>query len=187
MEKTMHPQEQVLQTFTHNGIAVDLVAWSETTWCGTIGYAANNTNEPDVGAIMNGYQELATSNIGQLRREDGWDVCISVNYLSSERPNGVMFGFLASTEPINATCDVYIAPAAQYMRIRISEETAIALGHAPWMGGIPPHGWIGEQLAPQFGYTYGCDTLPVVEYYGFYNPSIGEHEYCYLYVPVQSV
>ena len=28
-------------------------------------------------------------------REDNWDICMSLNYLSCERPSGVMFGFLS--------------------------------------------------------------------------------------------
>ena len=52
-------------------------------------------------------------------------------------------------------------------------------------GGIPPYQWIGEQIAPELGYSYGNDTLPIVEYYGFFKPEEGTHEYCYLYVPIK--
>ncbi len=38
---------------------------------------------------------------------------------------------------------------------------------------------------PKLGYTYGSDTLPIIEYYGFFKPEEGTHEYCYLYVPVK--
>ena len=38
------------------------------------------------------------------------------------------------------------------------DETAKALGHEPWTGGIPPCHWIGEQIAPTLGYTYGSGT-----------------------------
>ena len=45
--------------------------------------------------------------------------------------------------------------------------------------------WIGEQLAPQFGYQYGDDHLPVFEYYGYFKPEKNAHEFRYLYVPVE--
>ena len=39
-----HPQEKIIKTYDHNGITVDLIEWSDTVWCGKIGYADNNTD-----------------------------------------------------------------------------------------------------------------------------------------------
>ena len=47
-----HPQETVIKTYDYNGIGVDLIEWSETIWCGKVGYADNNTDEPNVEKIM---------------------------------------------------------------------------------------------------------------------------------------
>ena len=44
------------------------------------------------------------------------------------------------------------------------DETAGALGHKPWTGGVPPYHWIGEQIASGLGYTYGSAAIPIVEY-----------------------
>ncbi len=178
----LHPQENIIKTYDFNGIAVDFIEWGDTVWCGKIGYADNHTDEPNVEKIMEDFMsvsDLPTS------REDDWDICMSLNYLSCERPSGVMFGFLVSTDVQPASYDLYKVPSAKYLRIRMCNETAGALGHEPWAGGIPPYQWIGEQIAPQLGYTYGNDILPIVEYYGFFKPEVGAHEYCYLYVPVQ--
>ena len=177
-----HPQERIVKTDTYHGIPVDLVEWSDTIWCGKVGYAGNNTDEPDVEKIMGDFMAVsATPN----SREDHWDVCMSLNYLSGERPSGVMFGFLTAAEIQPDSYDIYKVPAARFLRIRMCDETARALGHEPWTGGVPPYHWIGEQIAPELGYTYGSDALPIVEYYGFYQPEAGAHEYCYLYVPVK--
>jgi len=70
------------------------------------------------------------------------------------------------------------------MRIKLCEDIYRALNVAPWTGGIPPYEWIGERIAPLFGYMYGDDALPMVEYYGF---SHGQIAVCYLYVPVRKV
>lgn len=43
-----HPQENIIKTYDYNGIAVDLVEWSDSVWCGKVGYAGNNTDEPNV-------------------------------------------------------------------------------------------------------------------------------------------
>ncbi len=47
-----HPQETVIKTYDYNGIGVDLIEWSETIRCGKVGYADNNTDEPNVEKIM---------------------------------------------------------------------------------------------------------------------------------------
>lgn len=178
----LHPQESIIKTYNYNGMTVDLVLWTDTIWCGKMGYADSNTDEPNVEKIMKDFMFIPTI---PHNREEHWDVCISVNYLSNERPNGVMFGFLVATDIQPDSYDIYKIPSAKYLRIRLCDETASLLGHEPWMGGIPPYHWIGEQIAPKLGYTYGDDTLPIVEYYGFFSPEEGRHEYCYLYVPVR--
>ena len=43
-----HPQENIIKTYNYKGIFVDLVEWSDTIWCGKVGYADNNTDEPNV-------------------------------------------------------------------------------------------------------------------------------------------
>lgn len=176
-----HPQEIIIKTFDHNGISVDIVKWTDTIWCGKIGYAVNNTDEPDVEIIMNSFSDFGCIN----ERENDWDVCMSINYLSSERPNGVMVGFLVQTEQQPDNFNIYKVPAAQYMRIPISDETAKALSQKMWDGGMPPYKWIGEQIAPKSGYKYGDDTLPIFEYYGYYNYDKNEHKFRYLYVPIE--
>jgi len=180
-----HPQETVLQTYSYNGIPVDLVQWTDTVWCGKIGWARDNTDEPDVDKIAAGMMAVMSVPPSGGRAEPEWEICLSANYLSDTRPNGVMFAYLVTEETQPDCFDVYKLPAAQYLRIRMNAETAAALGHEPWPGGIPPYGWIGEEVAPALGYAYGSDMLPVIEYYGNWQPQKNAHEFCYLYVPVQ--
>lgn len=179
----MHPQETILKVFDYRGAPVALAAWRETVWCGKIGYAANQADEPDVEAVM---KEILALDISRARmREPDWEACISVNYLSGERPNGVMFAALVHTAEQPAGFDVYRVPAAQYLRVELSEKTARALGREMWQGGIPPYEWIGEQIAPALGYRYASDTLPIFEYYGCWLPAENRHVYSHLYVPVE--
>ena len=180
---TEHPQETIMETWNYKGIKVDFAEWKETIWCGKIGYAAYNKEEPDVEKILSGFFAANAAEPAADRCEEDWDVCMSLNYLSGERPRGVMFGFLAGTENQPAGYDVLKLPPAFYLRLRICGETSAALGHQPWKGGVPPYGWITEEIAPQLGFA-GTDAFPVFEYYGSYDPEKGEHKYCYLYVPV---
>lgn len=185
MKTNFHPHETVLETYDVTGITAELVQWDAAIWCGCLEYAANNTDEPDVDAALNRFMALPFDAV--RKAEEDWDICVSLNYLSADRPNGVMFGFLAESDEQPEECNILRTPAALYIRIALTDETAHALGHDPWPGGIPPHEWIGKQIAPTFGYSYGSDTLPIVEYYGFYDPAGNAHTYRYLYVPVEKV
>ena len=178
-----HPHETLVKTFDHNGLAVDVVRWAESIWCGKVGYAANNTDEPDVDAIARDAASLFQTHAPN-QREMNWEVCMSLNYLSAKRPNGVMFGFQVETGTQPEGYDIVRVPSALYMKLPMTEKAFAALGVAPWTGGIPPYEWVGEMLAPRFGYEYGDDTLPIFEYY-LHNPENFAVEACYLYVPVQ--
>jgi len=182
--KTSHPQETIIETFDHNGVTVEVVEWTETIWCGTVAYATSNTDEPDVEKALNDYFAITSKAPENGKLEDGWSVCISINYLSVNHPNGVMFGSLVGTEQQADGYAIYKVPAQRFMRIRITDETAKALGREPWKGGIPPYEWISKPIAPNYGYKCTDGTNPVYEYYGFYNPNVNAHEFCYLYVPV---
>ena len=73
-----HSQEEVIKTFDCNGVNVDLVKWSETIWCGKIGYAVDNIDEPDVEKIAQEASIIFPNNTPN-RREKNWEVCISLN------------------------------------------------------------------------------------------------------------
>jgi hypothetical protein len=187
--RTQHPQEKIIDTFSYNGVSVEVVEWSETIWCGKIGYdytTADNPNEDWVRPILDGYFTLDASSANQ-RKEPDWAVCMNVDILSKECPDGVMFGQLVGDEHQPDGFDVYKLPVGQYMRIAITDESVKALGVPPFHGGVPPYEWVGEKLAPQFGYRYGDDHLPVFEYYGYYNPEKNAHDFNYLYVPVEKI
>ena len=181
----LHPQETLIETCDYNGIPVDIIKWKETLWCGKLGYAVNNIDEPDVEAIAASMMDMVQSGAAMNQCESDWEVCISLNYLSKERPNGVMFGSLVQTAQQPAGYDILTIPRGIYARIELNVHTALALDRKPWTGGIPPYEWIGAQIAPEIGYQYGDDTLPIFEYYGPRDPQNGAHQHCYLYVPVQ--
>ena len=182
---TGHPQEKIVETLDYNGITVEIVEWKETIWCGKIEYAINNTDEPNVEKMSEDYFSLTSHAKPVDNLEDGWSVCISANYLSGERPNGVMYASLVASDKQPDGFDIYKVPTGKYARISMSEETAKKLGHEPWNGGIPPFEWIGKEIAPKIGYKYGDDKLPIYEYYGYWNNDKKGFEFHYLYVPVE--
>lgn len=183
--KNGHKHEKIVKTFDYHGARVDLVEWDDSIWCGKVGYAVNNIDEPDVENIAETAQLIFPKNTA-IGREENWEVCISLNYLSEVRPNGVMFGFLVDTEEQPIDYDIIKVKKSLYMKIQICNDIIDALEVEPWTGGIPPYEWIGEKIAPELGYTYGDDTLPIVEYYK-HNSDTYDIEACYLYVPVQEL
>ena len=61
---TRHPQETIIKTYVCKGIGVELVEWTQSLWCGKIGYAADNDGEPDVEKLMGDFmsaQSLGTA------------------------------------------------------------------------------------------------------------------------------
>ena len=106
-----HPQEKIIKTYDYNGIVVDLIEWSDTVWCGKVGYADNNADEPNVEKIMEDFMSISDL---PNSREDNWDICMSLNYLSCERPSGVMFGFLVATDAQPDSYDICKIPTAKW-------------------------------------------------------------------------
>jgi len=183
-QKNLRPQETLVETFDVNGAAVDVVDWRETIWCGKLAYGRKNGAEPNVDKLLRSYLKLDNPALTREPSEPEWSVCVSLNYLS-QRPRGIMFGMQVDTEEQPKVYDIYKVPPARFMRVLLCEETAAALGVEMWRGGIPPYEWIAERIAPQCGYRCGSDTLPVYEYYGYYDPETNRHKFCYLYVPVE--
>lgn len=70
------------------------------------------------------------------------------------------------------------------------DKTTAALGcdYEQQIGCAPRYYWIGDQIGPKFGYTYGSDTLPIIEYFGMFQPEKGARDfYEYMYVPVKEI
>ena len=178
---TKHPQETIIDTFKYNGAHIEVVAWSETIWCGKLGYAVNNTDAPDMGGLSEASAAQNPTAINE--RLENANALLHFDFLTSERPAAGMFAFLVGTEDQPNGFDVKKVPAGKYMRLDLAPETANALGVEMWNGGCPPIEWISERLAPQFGYRQVFD-LPFIEYYGYLTGSTDVVN-AFLYVPVE--
>lgn len=180
-----HAHETVLESFDLGGGAcAQLVRWEETLWCGKIRFAENNTDEPDVEKLMEEFVALGEAELSPVDPEAGWDVCMSFNYLSSERPSGVFFGFLVESHKQPEGFDMRWLPEGQYLKVEINEATAKALDSEPWTGGVPPFQWVSETLGPRLGFSCPDCELPIAEYY--HHKEDGSIDGCFLYVPVRA-
>lgn len=184
-----HVQERLLETYDlGDGAAAELVRWEETLWCGKIRFAENNTDEPDVEKLMEEFVALGEADLSPIDPEPGWDVCMSFNYLSTQRPSGVFFGFLVQSHRQPEGFDMRWLPEGQYLKVEINEATAKALESEPWTGGeagvtAPPFQWVSDTLGPRLGFSCPDSELPIVEYYR--HKEDGSIDGCFLYVPVQ--
>ena len=153
-----HTQEKILETFDlGGGASAQLVRWEETLWCGKIRFAENSTDEPDVEKLMEEFVALGDAELSPVDPEPGWDVCMSFNYLSKERPSGVFFGFLVQSH-----------------KPWTGGEAGVT---------APPFQWVSESLGPRLGFSCQDSELPIVEYYR--HKDDGSIDGCWLYVPVQ--
>ncbi len=176
-----HSHEDLVEAYGINGATAELVRLADTLWCGKVGYATNNVDEPDVERIFADYMKLDRSRV-KGRFEPSRDTCVSIGYLADNRPSGVVFGELVESGDQPEGFDVLRIPAASYIRLRICPETAKALGREMWRGGIPPYEWVYD-VAPRLGLEPDV-TLPIIEYYGHSSPETHE-QLCYLYAPVK--
>lgn len=182
LDGALHGHERVLESFDFNGAQVQLVSWEESLWCGKILFAKDNSSEPDVEQLMNDFVALGERELSPIGQEEGWNVCMSFNYLTEERPSGVFFGFRVQDSRQPEGFDLRFLPEGRYLRVEINEATARAMDDEPWTGGGPPYQWICEGIGPKLGFTCGDSALPVVEYYR--HNEAGEISGCWLYVPV---
>lgn len=165
------------------GASAQLVHWEETLWCGKIRFAEDPVNEPDVEKLMEEFVALGDAGLSPIDPEAGWDVCMSFNYLSKQRPSGVFFGFFVQSHKQPKGFDMRWLPEGHYLRVEINESTAKALESEPWTGGIPPFQWVSESLGPRLGFACEDSELPIVEYY--HHQADGAIDGCWLYVPVR--
>ena len=102
--------EKLIKEFTYKNIPFELVRCPATTWCGTLGYAPNCTEEPDIGALLQKYQELC--HIPKVEPANPeWSCAISINYWQEgAAPRGMMFAQQVLTEKQNSNHDVFIMP-----------------------------------------------------------------------------
>ena len=67
-----HKHEKMLKSFNYHGAKVDVVQWDESIWCGKVGYADDNIDEPNVEQIMNDFMATYIPTVIPNNREAYW-------------------------------------------------------------------------------------------------------------------
>jgi len=156
--------EKLIKEFTYKNIPFELVRCPATTWCGTLGYAPNCTEEPDIGALLQKYQELC--HIPKVEPANPeWSCAISINYWQEgAAPRGMMFAQQVLTEKQNSNHDVFIMPESLFIRVANSPETAKVAFNKDSCELFELFGVIKDSL-DETGYVLGTNGAQEIEMY----------------------
>jgi len=159
--------EKLIRTFNHQDIPMELVQVPATIWCGSLAYASNLTDEPDIPMLLAKYQ--SNCQYPKLYRANPeWDNCISIDYWQEGAvPRGMVFSQQVTSDDQNPAHDIYRMPQSLYLRVRCSEGMEI------WK----LFGVIKEALEA-LGFRFNTNGAQEIE---MYNHSAG---LAYAYVPV---
>ena len=118
--------EKLVKEFTCKSIPFEVVCCPSTIWCGTLGYASNCTDEPDIGALLQKYQKLCDIPKIECANSE-WSCAISINYWQEgATPRGMMFAQQVLTEKQDSSHDVYTMPESLFVRVANTPEIAKA-------------------------------------------------------------
>lgn len=177
MELLQH--EKSVETFEINGVVFEVVDRPDTIWVGTISYAKNNFDEPDMGALLDRYQKLVPTP-KEARINPDWDAAISINYgKHGEALKGMMFGQETySAEKQDKQYDLFTQPGGLWMRIANNGQAAALLGKESCET-FELFGYIKETAALYNGYRVRDDVDISIEYHNY------KTNEWYAYMPVE--
>ena len=94
--------EKPVEKFCCKGIWFEVVSCPAVFWCGTLGYAQNCTDEPDIGGLLRKYQALCGVPKLDLAKPE-WSCAISIDYWKNgESPRGMMFSQQVLTKELSS-------------------------------------------------------------------------------------
>ena len=124
MQKLSHPVEKLVQSITYKGVEFEVVERPDVLWVGSVGYAENNTGEPDNKPTLKRFQELCrVSDIKDCINPD-WSAALSINYDCRDKPCGIMFGNEVYSDKQDERFDLFTQPGGLWLRVRNDEAGA---------------------------------------------------------------
>lgn len=118
--------ETLVKTIQYNNIPMELVQVPATMWCGSIAYASNLTDEPDIPALLQKFQNLC-SVPKEDRANPDWSCCISIDYWQDGKvTRGMMFAQQVLSDKQDSAHDIYTMPESLYIRASGTKEVAQA-------------------------------------------------------------
>ncbi len=170
--------EHFLKAYTYKNATFELVERNASIWVGTLGYATNLTDEPDIGTLLQQYQSMTDIPKRHLVNP-GWDACISIDYWQNGAvPRGMFFGQEVADKTQDSRYAMYEMPSSLYIRVPCTKENARYLLNKDECDVWELFGCIREMMERE-GYTINDNGAQEIEMYN--------HGECisYAYVPVK--
>jgi hypothetical protein len=193
MEKLDHPVEMLVQTITYKGVEFDVVERPDVFWVGCVGYANDNTGEPDNGPTLKRFQDLVGISEINERINPDWSAALSLNYTTKDKPCGIMFANESYTDKQDERFDIIKQPGGLWLRISNDKKAATAFfGYDnaepfnPWNYG-PYMYFAGAQIlqnaARENGYIQNPNVHIQIEYHCHAEYGTPPHRN-YAYIPI---
>ena len=177
---TNNPIEKTVETITYKGVEFEVVERPDVIWVGSVDYAENNSDEPNIEAThKRHYTELGGVEKKDLINPDFTGV-LSINYTRDDKPNGLMFAQETSSDKQDERYEQLTETGGLWLRVKLSAESDNALlgrgNHGPWEYYGPL-----ESAAKSKGYIQNPDIDMSFEY--SHNSGNGP---IYVYIPIRA-
>ena len=170
--------ESLIKEINYNNIPLELIFVPATIWCGSVAFAPNLTDEPDISALLQRYQQNCQYPKSHLANS-GWDNAISIDYWQDGKsPRGMMFSQQVTSDEQNSAHDIYRMPQSLYIRLSCTSEVAQAALGRDGCEVFELFGVIKDAL-DDLGYNVGANGAQEIE---MYNHGAG---LAYAYVQVE--
>ena len=179
--------EKIIDKIIIDDVVFEVIEKPAIVYAGKLEYATNNTDEADIGRLLEIIQKdnlldkvngalynVLDSNISK------YNVAISIDYWKKDIPKGFMFARETNTEDQPERIDIFKVPKSTYIRVKCDEKSAKLLGKEkcdPW----ELFGVITSRVMVQNEYTYAVNGAQEMEYYSEESGYTGG----YAYVPVE--
>ena len=174
--------EEPVETLYYSGVGFELVRRADVIWTGCVDYAANNTDESDIGATLERFQRLVECVPMREKINPDWSAAISINYNCPDRPNGLMFANETFTTDQDERYETFTQPGGLWLRVRGDGVNAAALlgrERAELYEFFAPL----QDAAKANGYIQSPDIHAEIEYHCHAEYSNPPHT-CYAYIAV---
>ncbi|MCL2446731.1 MAG: AraC family transcriptional regulator [Oscillospiraceae bacterium] len=156
--------ETVVRTIIHKGVECEIIERPEVVWVGCVGYASNNSDEPDIGKVLARYREELIDVPKRELINPGWSASISINYGNDAQACGIMFAQETYSASQDERYDLLTQPGGLWLRVRVSEQADAAFFGRSNHGGWEYFGML-EQAAQEHGYQPQPNVHMQIEYH----------------------
>ncbi len=174
--------EKPVQTITYKSVEFEVVRRPDVIWVGCVDYAANNTDESNIGETLKRFQGLVETAPIKEKVNPDWSASLSINYNRSDKPCGIMFANESYTDQQDERYDIFTQPGGLWLRVKGDDKNAKALlgkDKAQLYEFFEPL----RNAAKENGYVQNPDVHVEVEYHCHAEYATPPHT-CYAYIPV---